>query len=150
LWLLGLGKVCVSYDDLLELARLCLRGASLARTPAAASELRRLAEEYQARAADLSEGLRGTGQDSAAGAAAPVQQQQQPQRLSDPGSVGTSIGLQTEAGQKWRERAEDLRARAALLEDGSARLVMLHIAECYEAFARRAGQTFPSTSDGKD
>ena len=39
--------------ETLELARLCLRQASAARTPALASELRRMAKEYQARAAAL-------------------------------------------------------------------------------------------------
>jgi hypothetical protein len=48
-----LGMYPVSYNDLTELARLCLRQANTARTPAVANELRRMAEEYQARAAAL-------------------------------------------------------------------------------------------------
>jgi hypothetical protein len=75
----------VSYNDLIELARLCLRQASAARTPALASELRRMAKEYQARAAALT-----GGQLPDIGERAPfpsiseapsnaVQQQQQPQ-----------------------------------------------------------------------
>jgi hypothetical protein len=82
----GSGKVhLVAYSDLMELARLCLRQASAARTPAAANELRRMASEYQARAAAL---IGGEGADIALGAVAPstpeapssaVQQQQQPQ-----------------------------------------------------------------------
>jgi hypothetical protein len=45
-----------AYSDLMALARLCLRQASTARTPAAADELRRLAREYEGRAASLGEG----------------------------------------------------------------------------------------------
>lgn len=39
--------------ELLELARLCLRQASFARTPAAAAELQRMAEDYFTRASEL-------------------------------------------------------------------------------------------------
>jgi hypothetical protein len=80
----------VAYNDLIELARLCLRQANAARTPAAANELRRMAEEYQARADALLR--RGPDiADGALGASAPerpsstVQQQQQPQE--GPGSA---------------------------------------------------------------
>jgi hypothetical protein len=75
----------VNYDDLMELARLCLLRASAARTPATADALRAMAEEYQARAAAL---RRGQLPDIAEGmhiSSAPeaplstVQQQQQPQ-----------------------------------------------------------------------
>jgi hypothetical protein len=45
----------VSYDDLIELARLCLRQAAATSNPAAATELRRMASEYQARATALDE-----------------------------------------------------------------------------------------------
>jgi hypothetical protein len=96
-----------------------------------------MAEEYQARAAALSAGLHGTGKGRPASARAPVQQQQQPQQGSVTGSQGTSTGSLMEQGQHWRERAEELRAQAALLEDGNARLLMLHMAESYEALARR-------------
>jgi hypothetical protein len=128
----------------LELALLCLRQASLAQTPAAASELHRMAEEYHARAAALR--VHGAVESGlAANAGAPVQQQQQPQRGSDPGSAGCTIRSRTEDRQYWRERAEALRARAALLEDGNGRLIMLHMAEAYEALSRRAGRTGSAT-----
>jgi hypothetical protein len=66
-----------AYSDLMALARLCLRQASTARTPAAADELRRLAKEYEDRAASLGEGAQLP---SNAQAPSPVaQQQQQPQ-----------------------------------------------------------------------
>jgi hypothetical protein len=74
----------VAYNDLMELARLCLRQASAARTPAAANELRRMAKEYQARAAAHGAELLNIG-DVAFGPPVPeapsntVQQQQQPQ-----------------------------------------------------------------------
>jgi hypothetical protein len=80
------GELCpVSYNDLIELARLCLLRANATRTPAAANELRRMAKEYQARAdAMLKEQRLGTA-DGALGRPAleapsrSVQQQQQPQ-----------------------------------------------------------------------
>jgi hypothetical protein len=84
----GSGKVhLVAYNDLIELARLCLRQAGVARTPAAASELRRMAKEYQIRADALIEAERPNIADATFAAApstpeAPsraVQQQQQPQ-----------------------------------------------------------------------
>ncbi len=121
----------------MALARLCLRQASTARTPAAADELKRLAKEYEDRAAVF------VGLDTpAATPQAPrpaVQQQQQPQDSSKPAASATSIdsrGKMKDA-QFWRERAEGLRARAAQLTDGGGRLVMLQIAETYEALARR-------------
>jgi hypothetical protein len=95
------GELCpVSYNDLIELARLCLLRANATRTPAAANELRRMAKEYQARAdAMLKEQRLGTT-DGALGRPAPeapsrsVQQQQQPQEGSGstdaPSSPSTS------------------------------------------------------------
>ena len=127
-----------AYRDLMALARLCLRQASTARTAVAADELRRLAKEYEDRAAVL------LGPETPAPspeAASPVaQQQQQPQDDAEPAASVASIGS---AGERedagfWRERAEALRARAAQLTDGGGRLVMLQIAETYEALARRA------------
>jgi hypothetical protein len=67
----------IAYQDLIALARLCLRQANAARTPAAADELRRMAKEYEDRAATLNEGsTRGRVAESSS---APAQQQQQPQ-----------------------------------------------------------------------
>jgi hypothetical protein len=71
----------VSYDDLIELARLCLEQAAATSNPAVAAELGRLANDYQARAAALSGG-RPLDIAAAYEAAAPttqVLQQQQPQ-----------------------------------------------------------------------
>jgi hypothetical protein len=74
----------VEYDDLTELARLCLLRASAARTLEAADALREMAEEYQARAAALK---REESPDITGGAlcssipeapSGAVQQQQQP------------------------------------------------------------------------
>jgi hypothetical protein len=45
----------VSYDDLIEVARLCLKLAALKSNATAAAELTRMAEEYIARAAMLEE-----------------------------------------------------------------------------------------------
>jgi hypothetical protein len=45
-----------SYDDLLELARLCWRQAKATRTAAVAEELVRMAKEYQRRAGELAGG----------------------------------------------------------------------------------------------
>jgi hypothetical protein len=79
----------VSYNDLIELARLCLRQASAARTPAVASELRRMAEEYEARAAALMGGQlpdieeRAPSPSTSGAPSNAVQQQQQPQDGSD-------------------------------------------------------------------
>jgi hypothetical protein len=76
----------VTYDDLMELARLCLLRASTAGTPAVADALRGMAAEYQARAAALKgetgEGLPDIAEATLGSSEAPsitVQQQQQPQ-----------------------------------------------------------------------
>jgi hypothetical protein len=85
----------VAYNDLIELARLCLRQASAARTPAAANELRRMAKEYQARGDALMEGHLPNIQAGAIGSYTPeapsstVQQQQQPQE--GPGDAQSSL-----------------------------------------------------------
>ena len=127
-----------AYRDLMALARLCLRQASTARTPAAADELKRLAKEYEDRAAAL---LGPEIPASSPEAPSPVvQQQQQPQDDAAPPASAASAGSaggSNDAGF-WRERAEALRARAVQLTDGGGRLVMLQIAETYEALARRA------------
>jgi hypothetical protein len=124
------------FSDLMALARLCLRQASTARTPAAADELRRLAKEYEDRAASLGEGasLPSNAQPPSHGV-----QQQQPQADPVPAASGAAIGLRDDAAH-WREHAERLRARAAQLTDDGGRLVMLQIAETYEALARRAAR----------
>jgi hypothetical protein len=46
-----------SYDDLVELARICLRQARQTANPAVADELRRMAAEYERRAAGLDPGF---------------------------------------------------------------------------------------------
>jgi hypothetical protein len=78
----------VAYNDLIELARLCLRQADNARTLATANQLRRMGEEYQARADAL---LKGQRPDAPVGTLSPsapdtpqraAQQQQQPQEES--------------------------------------------------------------------
>jgi hypothetical protein len=71
----------MSYDDLIELAHLCLRRAAATRNPATAAALRVLAGEYQARAAAL-DGARSPP----VVASPPAQplQQQQPQPPADP------------------------------------------------------------------
>jgi hypothetical protein len=81
-----------TYSDLMAPARLCLRQANTARTPAAADELRRLAKEYEGRAASLGEGasLPSNVQLSHA-----VQQQQQPQADPAPAASGATIGFGT-------------------------------------------------------
>jgi hypothetical protein len=127
-----------AYSDLMALARLCLRQASTARTPAAADELRRLAKEYEERAASLGE---GAPLPANAQAHSPVaQQQQQPQHHAKLVAPAAAIGSRNDAAH-WREQAERLRARAAQLTDDGGRLVMLQIAETYEALARRAAGT---------
>jgi hypothetical protein len=78
----------VDYDDLLELARLCLRQASAARTPAAADELRRMAKEYQARADALTGGqlpdiAKAFGPPAREAPSSTAHQQQQPQNGSE-------------------------------------------------------------------
>jgi hypothetical protein len=103
-----------TYNDLIALARLRLRQATTARTPAAAEELQRLAKEYEDRAAAVKEG--------ASNAQAPsqvAQQQQQPQRhpeLVAPAAIGSR-----DDAAHWREHAERLRARAAQLTDDGGR-----------------------------
>jgi hypothetical protein len=127
-----------AYSDLMALARLCLRQASTARTLAAADELKRLAKEYEDRAAVF------VGPETPASdpeARSPVVQQQQqpqgdPQRAASAPPIG-SADKHSDA-EFWRERAEGLRVRAVQLTDGGGRLVMLQIAETYEALARRA------------
>ena len=77
----------MTYNDLMELARLCLRQAGAAGPAAAADELRRMASEYRARAAALT-GEQQPDIAEAFGPPAPkapsssVQQQQQPQEGS--------------------------------------------------------------------
>jgi hypothetical protein len=91
-----LGMYPVSYNDLTELARLCLRQANTARTPAVANELRRMAEEYQARAAALMGGqLPDIGEraplpSTSEAPSNAVQQQQQPQDGSDSADAQSS------------------------------------------------------------
>jgi len=46
-----------TYSDLVELAKICVRQARTASNPEVARELRRLAKEYQKKAADLDGGL---------------------------------------------------------------------------------------------
>jgi hypothetical protein len=41
----------------------------------------------------------------------------------------------------WRDRAADIRARTAEMQDGVSRRVMLSIAESYELLAQRAEET---------
>jgi hypothetical protein len=137
-----------AYSDLMALARLCLRQASTARTDAAADELRRLAKEYEDRAASLGEGA--SLPSNAQPPSHSVQQQQQPQADPAPVAPATAIGLRDDA-QHWREHAERLRARAAQLSDDGGRLVMLQIAETYEALARRAaGRAVGAAEEQKD
>jgi hypothetical protein len=90
----------------MALARLCLRQAGTARTPAAADELRRLAKEYEDRAASLGEGesLPSNAQPSSHVA----QQQQQSQAEPEPVVPAAAIGLRDDAAH-WREHAERLR-----------------------------------------
>jgi hypothetical protein len=125
-----------AYSDLMALARLCLRQASAARTAAAAEELRSLAKEYEDCAAAIKESLSR----SSTQAPSPfAQQQQRPQSDPKPAGLDPEIGLRDDA-QHWSEHAERLRARAAQLTDGAGRLVILQIAETYEALARRAAR----------
>jgi hypothetical protein len=75
----------VSYDDLIELARLCLKQAAATSNPTAAAELRRMASEYQTRA-QASDGGRRMSDSPAAFKTSPQgtqpsQQQQQPQAI---------------------------------------------------------------------
>jgi hypothetical protein len=77
----------VDYNDLIELARLCLLRASAASTPAVADELRRMAKEYQARADALTgeqmpDIAKAFGPSTPEAPSSSVQQQQQPQEGS--------------------------------------------------------------------
>jgi hypothetical protein len=127
---------------------LCLRQARTARSPAAAEELHRLAKEYEDRAASLGE--RESLPSNAQPSSHVVQQQQQPQNDPVPAASAAAIGLRDDA-QHWREHAERLRARAAQLTDDGGRLVMLQIAETYEALARRAaGRAVGAAEEQKD
>jgi hypothetical protein len=47
-----------TYDDLIELARICLKQARETADPAVADELRRMAEDYRRRAAELGHGTK--------------------------------------------------------------------------------------------
>jgi hypothetical protein len=62
----------MSYNDLIELARLCLLQANAARTSAAANELRQMAKEYQARADALQKEQRPDVADAAPGPSGPA------------------------------------------------------------------------------
>jgi hypothetical protein len=46
-----------TYSDMVELAKICARQARAASNPEVAQELRRLARDYQKRAADLGGGV---------------------------------------------------------------------------------------------
>ena len=50
-----------TYDDLVELAEICLRQAHAAKSRAVAAELRCMAKEYQKRAAELTRGRTDCG-----------------------------------------------------------------------------------------
>jgi hypothetical protein len=50
-----------TYNDLIELARICQRQADLTDVPAVAEELRRMADDYRARAATLDRGTPPSG-----------------------------------------------------------------------------------------
>ena len=45
-----------TFADLVELARICMRQARIARTPEVADVLRQMAQEYQEKAAHLEDG----------------------------------------------------------------------------------------------
>jgi hypothetical protein len=45
-----------TFADLVQLARICLRQARIARTPEVADAFRQMAEEYQEKAANLNDG----------------------------------------------------------------------------------------------
>jgi hypothetical protein len=45
-----------TFADLVQLARICLRQARISRTPEVADAFRQMAEEYQEKAANLSDG----------------------------------------------------------------------------------------------
>lgn len=78
-----------TYNDLIELARICIRQAKSAADPTVKEEFMKLAHEYQSRAAKLDSGILPDIGDEAPDAAHPppvseashvAQQQQQPQR----------------------------------------------------------------------
>jgi hypothetical protein len=50
----------------------------------------------------------------------------------------------------WRDRAAEIRSRAAEMEDGVSRRVMLSIAESYEMLARRAEDIDQSDKSGRE
>jgi hypothetical protein len=80
----------VSYNDLIELARLCIKQAASTSNATAAAELRRMASEYEARAQALADEPHmpniAAAFESSPQRAQPSQQQQQPQPDSPPGS----------------------------------------------------------------
>ena len=45
-----------TFADLVQLARICMRQARIARSPEVADALRQMAEEYQEKAANLNDG----------------------------------------------------------------------------------------------
>jgi hypothetical protein len=79
----------VSYDDLIELARLCIKQAAATSNAAASAELRRMASEYEARAQAVADEPRmpniAAAFDASPQRAQPSQQQQQPQPDSPAG-----------------------------------------------------------------
>jgi hypothetical protein len=85
----------MSYDDLIELARLCLKQAASTSNATAAAELRRMASEYQARAQALADEPHmpdiAAAFESSPQGAQPSQQQQQPQPDAPPGSKDKGV-----------------------------------------------------------
>ena len=69
----------MTYDELIELARMCLRQSALAQTEDVARELRRMARECQDKAAKLGNGQLPDIRERRGGDQQPAQQQQQPQ-----------------------------------------------------------------------
>jgi hypothetical protein len=64
---IGENAAMPSYDDLIELARICQRQADQTANPAVAEELRRMAEDYRRRAGALAhDGLPDVGRRSPA------------------------------------------------------------------------------------
>jgi hypothetical protein len=86
--------------------------------------LRRLAKDYQDRAAPLKEGPSFSNPEM------PSQVARQPQQPQIDHTPAAPMGLRDDA-QHWRRHAERLRARAAQLTDDGGRLAMLRIAETY-------------------
>jgi hypothetical protein len=107
----------MSYNDLIELVRLCLVRANAARTPAAANELRRMAKGYQARAEALQKDQRPDVADAKpgpSGPAAPLTAISQQQLASD-GSEASSTamsGQQQDAGSTENPSASDTQERS--------------------------------------